>query len=367
MKLAPVVATLRRRGADQVLVCHTGQHRELLDDTLSTFGIEPDFSLGAMIPGQSLLALQSRLFAGFERIFADVRPDTVVVQGDTASVAVASWAAFLSRIEVAHVEAGLRTGDRMHPFPEEVNRRITSIVTDLHFAPTARAAENLLREGIDAARVFITGNTVVDALLALREELHAAPLPPGLNASRPILLVTAHRRENHGPPLKAICTAIQRIAAARPDIQIVIPVHPNPAVQGLMTERLGDIGNCILIAPLNYREFVTIMLQATVVLTDSGGVQEEGPCIGLPVLVMREVTERPEGVEAGSVQLVGTDENVIVAAVLELFERGPRYHAMAQQRFVYGDGHASDRIADVLLHGELRQPEFTPAPALALG
>ena len=359
VKLAPVIATLRRRGAGRVLVCHTGQHRELLDDTLTTFGIEPDFWLDAMVSGQSLLELQSRLFAGFERILTAVRPDTVLVQGDTASVAVASWAAFLSRIEVAHVEAGLRSGDRQHPFPEEVNRRITSIVTDLHFAPTARAAENLRREGIDPARIFITGNTVVDALLTLRTELGSAPLPLGLDASRPILLVTAHRRENHGPPLESICTAIRRIAVARPDIQVVIPVHPNPSVRGLMGERLGDVSNCILTAPLNYRDFVTIMLQASVALTDSGGVQEEGPSIGLPVLVMREVTERPEGVEAGSVRLVGTDEDVIVGAVLELFERGPRYQAMAQPRFVYGDGHASDRIVDVLLHGELQRPEFT--------
>ncbi len=366
VKLAPVVAALRRRGGRDVVICHTGQHQELLDDTLTVFGIEPDHWLDAMVAGQSLLELQARLFSGFDRLFREVNPGTIVVQGDTASVAVASWAGFLARIEVAHVEAGLRSGDRYHPFPEEVNRRITGVTADWHFAPTLAAAENLRREGVARDRVIVTGNTVVDALLGLRDERDSAPMPLGLDPARPLLLVTAHRRENHGAPLLAICSALRRIAEQRPDIQIVIPVHPNPSVREIMHRELGSVPSCTLTPPLNYRDFVTLMLRATVALTDSGGVQEEGPCLGLPVLVMREVTERPEGVAAGSVRLVGTSEPVIVASVLELFDRGPRYHAMSQPRFVYGDGRASERIAEVLVDGALTQAEFMPGPALAL-
>lgn len=358
VKLAPVILALRAQHAREVIVCSSGQHSDLLDDALGAFGIAPDVALDTMTAGQSLLELQSRLFAAFHGLFQRVTPGMLVLQGDTSTVATASWAGFLKRIPVAHVEAGLRSGDRFHPFPEEVNRRLTSLVADVHFAPTPLAARNLLGEGIEPERVFVTGNTVVDALLRLRATVADDPPPFAVDESRPVVLVTVHRRENHGAPLASICAAVARIAASRPDVQIFIPVHPNPEVRATVQSRLGSFENCVLLPPLGYRSFVWLMLRSTVILTDSGGIQEEAPCVGVPALVMRNVTERPEGVDRGAVKLVGTDEDTIVSSTLELLELGSLYRQMAVPRWIYGDGEASARIVEVLLTGAMKRAPF---------
>lgn len=363
VKLAPVVQELRRRGTREVVVCHSGQHQDLFADAIGSFGLAADVALDTMAAGQSLPALHGRLFTAFGELLERVRPGTMLVQGDTATVAVAGWAAFLSRVEVAHVEAGLRSGDKWQPFPEEVNRRITSVVADWHFAPTPGAVDNLLREHLPASHVVLTGNTVVDALLYLEQQLAGAPPPLGLDPARPIMLVTAHRRENFGPGLLDICAAVRRIAVAHPALQIVVPVHPNPDVGATVHRELGGLPSVQLTAPLSYRDFVGVMVHATLALSDSGGVQEEGPCIGLPVLVMREVTERPEGVAAGAARLVGTDQTRIVHEVERLLTDPAAYASMAVRRTVYGDGLASARIADILLEGRLMRPGFVPGVA----
>ncbi len=363
MKLAPVVLELRKRGGREVVVCHSGQHQDLFTDAIGSFGLAADITLDTMAPGQSLPALHGRLFTAFGELLERIRPGTMLVQGDTATVAVAGWAAFLSRVEVAHVEAGLRSGDKWQPFPEEVNRRITSIVADWHFAPTPGAVDNLLREHLPPGRVVLTGNTVVDALLYLEQQLAGALPPLGLDPTRPVMLVTAHRRENFGSGLLDICAAVRRIASAHPRLQIVVPVHPNPDVQATVHRELGGLPSVQLTPPLSYRDFVGVMLHATLALSDSGGVQEEGPCIGLPVLVMREVTERPEGVAAGAARLVGTDQSRIVQEVDALLTDPAAYGRMAVRRAVYGDGRASARIADILLEGRLQQSAFQPDTA----
>ncbi|MEO5825503.1 MAG: UDP-N-acetylglucosamine 2-epimerase (non-hydrolyzing) [Gemmatimonadales bacterium] len=358
VKLAPVIQELRARNTREVVVCHSGQHLGLFNDAISAFGIVADETLEVMIEGQGLAELHGRLFHALGGLFDRVRPGTIVVQGDTATVAVASWAAFLGRIEVAHVEAGLRSGNKWHPFPEEINRRITGVVADWHFAPTAGAAANLLNEGVPRDRVVLAGNTVVDALLSLRDRLMDTPLPLGLSADRPLLLVTAHRRENFDARLLDICSAVRRIGREHPSLQIVVPVHPNPEVRMVMHRELGSSEGVRLTDPLPYEAFMRIMMGATIALSDSGGVQEEAPCLGLPVLVMRDVTERPEGIDAGSARLVGAGEDTIVDAVGTLLRDKAAYAAMATPRWVYGDGHASKRIADVLLTGKLAREPF---------
>lgn len=363
VKLAPVVQELRRRDQREVIVCHSGQHQDLFADAFGSFGLHADVSLDTMASGQSLPALHGRLFTAFGELLERIRPGSILVQGDTATVAVAAWAAFLSRVEVAHVEAGLRSGDKWQPFPEEVNRRVTGVVADWHFAPTPGAVDNLLRERVSASQIVLTGNTVVDALLYLEQQLGQLPPPLDIDPARPLLLVTAHRRENFGLPLLGICAAIRRIAAAHPGLQIIVPVHPNPDVRATVYRELAGVSSIRLCDPLSYRDFVSVMLHATIALSDSGGVQEEGPCIGLPVLVMREVTERPEGVTAGAARLVGADPDVIVSAVDELLVDPAAYARMAVRRWVYGDGHASARIADILLEGALQRAPFTPGAA----
>ena len=358
IKLAPVIMALRRRAAREVIVCHSGQHQDLFDDAMRSFGLEADVSTETMVEGQSLAALHGRLFHAFDDVLRWTKPDTLVVQGDTATVAVAAWAAFLGNIEVAHVEAGLRSGNKWHPFPEEVNRRITSVVGDLHFAPTALSAENLRHEGIASDRIFLTGNTIVDALYALRERLGDTPPPLDLDRGKPILLVTVHRRENFGEPLRNVCAAVRRIAKMHPDLQIVVPMHPNPAAGAVVQQLLGGIPSIRLCRALPYSEFVKLLLSAKIALSDSGGIQEEGPAIGLPVLVLREVTERPEGIAAGSVRLLGTETDRVVDAVHELLVDEALYRSMGTPRAVYGDGLASERIADVLIDGELRRAAF---------
>lgn len=358
IKLSPVILALRRRGGRRVVVCCSGQHRELVHGALDSFGIVPDLGLDTMVAGQSLAALHAKLFAAFGEILARVQPTTVVIQGDTATVAIAAWAAFLARIEVAHVEAGLRSGDKWHPFPEEVNRRITGVLADWHFAPTALAVAALRSEGIDEARIVLAGNTAVDAVFALRQRLSDAEEEPSTRDNGPLMVTTIHRRENFGQPLRDVCGAIRELVERHPRLRVVVPLHPNPEAGNMVRAELDGIPSVELCDALDYRSFVRLLLQATLVLSDSGGIQEEGPSLGLPVLVARDVTERPEGVEAGAALLVGTDPERIVHHVGRLLDDPVAYAAMARPRYVYGDGLAAERIADVLLEGRLQRPVF---------
>lgn len=359
VKLAPLVLALRRRGGRQVRVCCSGQHRELVHGALAAFGVVPDVSLDTMVPGQSLAALHARLFAAFGEMLARERPDSVVIQGDTATVAIAAWAAFLARIEVVHVEAGLRSGDKWHPFPEEINRRITGVLADWHFAPTARAVAALRAENVDEARIVLAGNTAVDAVLALARRLGAADGAARREAgAEPLMVVTIHRRENFGQPLRDVCEAIRELVARHPRLRVVVPLHPNPAAGDMVRAELDGIAAVELCEALDYECFVRLLLRASLVLSDSGGIQEEGPSLGLPVLVARGVTERPEGVEAGAVRLVGTDAACIARHVDELLGDPTAYAAMARPRHIYGDGLAAERIADVLLEGQLQRAAF---------
>ncbi|RMF15986.1 MAG: UDP-N-acetylglucosamine 2-epimerase (non-hydrolyzing) [Alphaproteobacteria bacterium] len=359
IKMAPVVRALGSSGRFRPVVCATGQHREMLDEALAMFSLSPDVDLDVMRPGQTLAGVSAAVLGGIDGVLADADPDSVLVQGDTTTTMAAALAAFWRGIPVGHVEAGLRTGDLRAPFPEEANRRIASIVTDLHFAPTPAARRNLLAEGVAADRVHVTGNTVIDALLwmaervrddrALADEMTARI--PALarcgEGGRRLVLVTGHRRESFGRGFENICTALARIAE-RDDVEIVYPVHLNPNVRGPVHRRLGRHENIHLIEPVDYRRFVWLMTRAHLVLTDSGGVQEEAPALGRPVLVMREVTERAEAVDAGVVRLVGTDPDRIVAEVSRLID-DPEHHArMSRPTFCYGDGHAAERIVKLL-------------------
>ena len=351
IKLAPVIDALRR-AADQfdVKVCVTGQHREMLRPILDLFAISPDRDLDLMSPNQKLAGLTSAVLTEMTRILEDLRPEWVVVQGDTTTAFAASLAAFYQNVRVAHVEAGLRTGDMRQPFPEEANRRIADILADLHFAPTERARRNLLREGADPATVFVTGNTVIDALrhvVALEYDVLSSPLA-ALPRGRRIVLVTAHRRESFGRGLAAICRALRRLADDVPDIQIVYPVHLNPNVGDAVHERLGGHPRISLIPPLDYASLLQLMRRSTIILTDSGGIQEEAPSLAKPVLVLRAATERPEAVEAGCARIVGTDEEVIVREARRLLEDAEAYARMAQVANPFGDGRAGDRIVSVL-------------------
>lgn len=351
IKLAPVIHELRSRREFNARVCVTAQHREMLDQVLECFGIVPDHDLGIMRAGQDLFDLTARCLTELRPVLAAEKPDTVLVQGDTTTVMAAALAAFYLGIRVGHVEAGLRTYDKRQPFPEEINRRLASHLADLHFAPTESARKNLLAEGIAPQSVFVTGNTVIDALLYIREKFRGRfPRPPGMrpvDATQRMVLVTGHRRESFGEGFENICEALHRIAA-RPDVEIVYPVHLNPNVQEPVRRVLGALANVQLIEPVSYVSFVGLMESAHVILTDSGGIQEEGPSLGKPVLVMRQVTERPEAVEAGTVKLVGTDAGAIVDGVNELLDDSEAYQRMSRAHNPYGDGQASGRIADVL-------------------
>ncbi len=342
IKMAPVIRALRGRPWAEVRVLATAQHRELLDQVLAFFGIVPDVDLDLMRPGQTLADLTSRMLLAVDRALAAERPDLVLAQGDTTTVMVMALACFYRRIPFGHVEAGLRTGDRAAPFPEEMNRALTGWLADLHFAPTAGAAANLRREGVADARVLVTGNPVIDALLwAAAQDLPRDVLP---GDGRRLVLLTAHRRESFGAPLRAVLGAVRDLVACR-DIAVLYPVHPNPNVQSAAREVLGRLPHVHLVEPLDYPRFVAAMRAAHLILTDSGGVQEEAPSLGKPVLVLRDTTERPEGVAAGNSRLVGTDRAAIVAAALELLDDERVYARMAQAANPYGDGRAAERIA----------------------
>lgn len=355
IKMAPLILALRNSPEFVPLLCVTGQHRAMLDQVLDLFGLKPDFDLNLMQRGQSLEELSSRILLGLGEVLKQSRPAMVLVHGDTTTTFSAALAAFYQHIPIAHVEAGLRTGNLQAPWPEEANRRLTSVLASLHFAPTAQARNNLLGEGVDMARVHVTGNTVIDALLDVRQRLQDPALRdscekhfPFLDDSRRVLLVTGHRRESFGGGFERICEALLRCAQKHPDVDVVYPVHLNPRVQEPVARLLGAVPNIHLCEPLDYLPFVYLMQRAYLILTDSGGIQEEAPSLGKPVLVMRDSTERPEAVEAGTVKLVGTRVEAITAAVDALLEDPVEYQRMNLALNPYGDGKACGRIVELL-------------------
>ena len=345
IKMAPVVLALREDPDLDLRVCVTAQHRQMLDQVLELFGIVPDVDLDLMRPGQTLADITSRVLQGLGPVFEQMNPALVLVHGDTTTTMAASLAAFYARGPVGHVEAGLRTDTLDNPFPEEMNRRVTSRLAALHFAPTLRSEANLLSEAVDPAGIFLTGNTVIDALLttARRQE---RPLTGSLRR----ILVTAHRRENWGQPMEDICGAVLDLVEAYPDVEAVFPAHLNPLVQDVARRVLGQHPRVQIVAPLDYEPFVQAMQEATLILTDSGGVQEEAPSLGKPVLVMRTTTERPEAVDAGTVRLVGVQREEIVRHASELLDDAAAYERMARAVNPYGDGQAAPRIREAVRH-----------------
>lgn len=352
IKMAPVVLELKRRPEFRVRVAVTGQHREMLDQVLSVFGIVPDVDLNIMAHGQTLAQVTTRALEGLDPVLAEVRPDWVLAQGDTTTTFVAALAAFYHRAAFGHVEAGLRTGNPFDPYPEEMNRLLTTRLATLHFAPTPEAAANLRADGVRDEAIRMTGNTVIDSLLQVAEGRYT-PGDPTLQSvfddPRRMLLITAHRRENWGEPMAHIGQAVRMLVETHPDIVAVVAMHRNPIVRDTLVPILSDLDRIRLIEPPDYVPFVKLQQKATLILTDSGGVQEEAPSLGKPVLVLRETTERPEGVQAGTAKLVGTDTQVIVAEASRLLSDPAAYASMAHAASPYGDGQASARIADALL------------------
>lgn len=358
IKVAPLIKALDESDYFIPQVTATAQHRTMLDQVNDVFGIKPEFDLDIHSPGQTLSQITTRALTGVHALLADQRPDAVLVQGDTTTVFAAALAAFYERIPVAHLEAGLRTGDPYSPYPEEINRQLATRLAALHLAPTSTSRANLLAEHVDPSAVVVTGNTVIDALLwTVRQDVpyqesgYGEPELDELDhTDAPVLLVTAHRRESWGDPLRAVGRALARIAREHPTLRIVFPIHRNPIVRNAIIPSIRESRNVMLTEPLPYAGFARLMNRSTVILTDSGGVQEEGPSLGKPVLVMRDTTERPEAVRAGTVQLVGTDENRIVAAVGRLLTEPAAYAAMANAVNPYGDGRAADRAVAALAH-----------------
>jgi UDP-N-acetylglucosamine 2-epimerase (non-hydrolysing) len=349
IKLAPVILELKKHPQDfELFQLATAQHREMLDQVLEIFALKPDRDLNIMVPNQTLDQLSSNVILKVSALFTEIEPHIVMLQGDTTTAMISALAAFYKKIAVAHVEAGLRTGDIYNPFPEELNRKVIGTLAAYHFPPTKLSAENLKNEGVPAGHILMTGNTVVDALHYIKPKLDNYPLPLTLTPGKRMILVTAHRRENFGAPMEHICRAILEISKKFTDVEIVYPVHPNPNVQEKVNKWLRDKERIHLLKPLNYIEFLVLMREAHLILTDSGGVQEEAPTYKKPVLVMRLVTERPEGVEAGVAKIVGTDQKRIVDEVSLLLQDEEVYRRMALGANPYGDGHASKRICEYL-------------------
>lgn len=360
VKMAPVVMQLGRTPGIDSKVCVTAQHREMLDQVLDIFKIRPAIDLNLMLPNQSLAEITAAIFTKLDPVLANLKPDWILVQGDTTTVMATALLAYYHRVKVGHVEAGLRTGDKWQPFPEEINRKVAGAVADLHFAPTEWSRQNLLAEGVPDKNIIVTGNPVIDSLrfvadqpptpevLSLYTQLG---LPNGLDESGPdLILVTAHRRENFGQPIQNICTALRNLAQHYGEkVRIVYPVHLNPNIQEPVYHILGNVANILLLPPLDYLPMVHLMKRAKLVLTDSGGLQEEAPGLGVPVLVMRNVTERPEGVQAGTVRLVGTEIDTILQETSRLLDDPVAYRQMAQAVNPYGDGQAAQRIVQALL------------------
>ncbi len=356
IKMAPVCEELKKADGLDVRIAVTAQHREMLDQVLDLFGINPDYDLNLMKPGQGLTEITSAVLIGLKPILEEFAPDLMLVHGDTTTTLSASLAAYYQQIAVGHVEAGLRTGNIYSPWPEEVNRKVTGAITQLHFAPTEKSAINLASEGVAHSSIAITGNTVIDALLDVVSRLEEdEQTSRGFDAKfniqpgKRIILVTGHRRESFGGGFERMCSALERIAE-REDVQIIYPVHLNPNVKGPVEERLGALGRINLFPPQDYLPFVHLMRRADIILTDSGGVQEEAPSLGKPVLVMRDTTERPEAIDAGTVKLVGTDTDLIVSETNTLLDNSAAYEAMAKAHNPYGDGQASQRIRESIVN-----------------
>lgn len=357
VKMAPIVRLLQQTTGVESRVCVTAQHRQMLDQVLELFQIKPDYDLDLMRDNQSLAAISASIFTHLDPVLADFQPNWVLVVGDTTTVVTTSQLAYYRRIKVGHVEAGLRTHNKWHPFPEEINRRIATVIADLHFAPTKWSQGNLLREGVDEKTILVTGNSVIDALNFVAKQEVPKEITVLLNrlglatsglGTKSLILVTAHRRENFGQPLENICYAIKELAS-REDVEIVYPVHLNPKVQEPVNRILNGISHVTLLRPLDYLPMVHLMKRAKLILTDSGGLQEEAPSLGVPVLVLRETTERPEGVEAGTLKLVGTETNQIVREAMWLLDDPNAYAEMAKAANPYGDGHTAERIIEALL------------------
>ncbi len=345
IKLAPVINELKKHPDDfETILLATAQHRGLLDQMLNLFAIQPDIDLNLMEPNQSLDRLTSRVMLRASQVLREVKPDMVIVQGDTTTAMVVALAAFYLKIPVAHVEAGLRTADRYQPFPEEINRRLISGLATLNFAPTKQAVLNLKKEGLSKKSIFLTGNTVVDALLQMKDKIEKFSLPLKISPQSRLILVTAHRRENFGEPLRNICLALLRLIEEFPDVEIVYPVHPNPNVRQPVYNLLSQKSRLHLLRPLPYLDLLTLINRSYLILTDSGGIQEEAPSFHKPVLVLRDVTERPEGIKAGVARLVGTQTQKIITQAKILLLNPKAYERMTQAPNPYGDGRASERI-----------------------
>ncbi len=351
VKLAPVIRMLRKTPGTRPVVVLTAQHRQMVDQMLGVFSIRPDYDLDVMSPRQTLFRTTSRVLEGLEETLGREAPDIVLVQGDTTSTFAGALAAYYTRTPVGHVEAGLRTGCKMNPYPEEMNRRLTGVLTDIHFAPTRSAVQALIREGVQRRDIVMTGNTVIDALLDMAGRSRASSVKglPRIAHEKRIVLVTAHRRESWGPKMESVCRAIRTIVEKAPAVEVVFPVHLNPVVQETVRPLLGGVPGIHLIEPQDYEGFVHLMKKAYLIITDSGGIQEEAPSLGKPVLVIREVTERPEAVQAGTARLVGTSERKIVGAALSILGSPAVYRSMVKRKNPYGDGHASERIVEAIL------------------
>ena len=362
IKMAPLVKAFEKETSIQSKVCVTAQHREMLDQVLDIFDIKPDYDLNIMKPGQDLFDVTSNVLLGMKDVLSDFNPDIVLVHGDTTTTSASSLAAFYHKIKVGHVEAGLRTGNIYSPWPEEANRQITGVLANYHFAPTTTSENNLLKENKNKDDILVTGNTVIDALFLALDKIENNPQLKSkiitfinaqyqLNDTKKLILVTGHRRENFGQGFINICEALKTLALHNPDVDIVYPVHLNPNVQQPVKEILANVGNVYLIDPLQYESFIYMMSQAYFIITDSGGVQEEAPSLGKPVLVMRDTTERPEAVEAGTVKLVGTNSQTIINEAQKLLDDNKEYEKMSKAHNPYGDGKACERIVNFIKKG----------------
>ena len=347
IKMCPLVNELKTRNEIETIVCVTGQHRQMLDQVLETFNVKPDYDLSIMKDKQTLFDITTNILNRIKKVLEEVKPDVVLVHGDTSTTFVTALACFYLQIPIGHVEAGLRTYDIYSPYPEEFNRQAVSIISNYNFAPTEKAKENLIKEGKDASKIWITGNTVIDALKRTVKEDYTHPELDWAEGSR-LIFITAHRRENQGESMHHMFRAIRRVMEEHPDVKALYPIHMNPVVRKAADEELGDCDRIHIIDPVEVFDCHNIMAKSYLILTDSGGIQEEAPSLGKPVLVMRDTTERPEGVEAGTLKLVGTDEEVIYTNFNELLNNQEAYNKMSQANNPYGDGHACERIADIL-------------------
>lgn len=352
IKMAPIIKAMEKNKDIESVICITAQHRQMLDQVLNLFEITPDYDLNIFKPGQSLTEITNRALKGLEEVIIKEQPDILLVQGDTTTVFAGALAAFYQKVKIGHVEAGLRSGNLYSPYPEEANRKLTGVITDFHFAPTNRNRENLIQEGYPEDKIFITGNTVIDALRysIKKDYIFDNPILNNLDYNKRLILLTSHRRENIGKPMENIFGAIRDIVNKYDDVEVVFPVHLNPKVRDIANKILGDNSRIHLIEPLDYEPFTNLMAKANIIVTDSGGLQEEAPTLGKPVLVVREETERPEGVEAGTARLVGTDYDALYKNLEILLTDNAEYEKMAKAVNPYGDGNAADKIVEILLN-----------------